>query len=178
MGAAVVAAELAEGPIDLRGVREGKGRVLVGEPVQPIDLQVDRRSLPRRSLSLARAGLLLPRLDRKLPIEELADRLRPIRRPIEDCLRCHAATVALRSDGGRLQRRSRIHAHDAADRLTALLKSPTAGSVGYTTGASPGDAGSASASETAQEQRIRRLRTRARTSRPRTSSPGIVVMDR
>jgi hypothetical protein len=68
--------------------------------------------------------------------------------------------------------------HDAADRLTALLKSRTAGSVGCTTGASPGDAGSASASETAQEQRIRGLRTRARTWRPRTSSPGMVVMSR
>jgi integrase len=62
--------------------------------------------------------------------------------------------------------------HDAADRLTALLKSRTEPSVGCTTGASSRSPTSPESSETAQEQRIRRLRTPARTSRPRTSSPG------
>jgi integrase len=62
--------------------------------------------------------------------------------------------------------------HDAADRLTALLRSRTEASVGCTTGAPRDDRESAERPETAQQQRIRGLRTRARTWRPRTSSPG------
>ena len=122
MGAAVVAAKLTERAVDLRGVREGKRRVIVGEPVEPIDLEVDGRPLPGRGLNLARAGLLLRRLDRELPIEELLDRLGSIRRAIEDGLRRHAATVAARSDGGaRLARCCSLHARGGVSSARASL---------------------------------------------------------
>lgn len=87
MGAAVVATKLTKGPVDLRGVRKRQRRVIVSEPVEPIDLEVDGRPLPCCGLNLRDAGLLLRGLDRELPIEKLGDRLRAIRRAIEDSLR-------------------------------------------------------------------------------------------
>src|SRR5680860_501480 len=60
-------------------MREMQRRVVVGQAVQAVDLQVDRHPLRRCRLELPHARVLLPRLERKLTVEEFGDGTRPHR---------------------------------------------------------------------------------------------------
>jgi integrase len=62
--------------------------------------------------------------------------------------------------------------HDAAEKLTRLLRERMNPPVGCTMGAQPLPAGGQPSAETTHGQRFSAASTRARTSRPRTSSPG------
>jgi hypothetical protein len=66
-----VASKLAQRAVYLGRVRERQRRIVVGQSVQAIDLEVDRHPLGRRRLQLTHGRLLFPRLHRKLAVEEL-----------------------------------------------------------------------------------------------------------
>jgi integrase len=68
--------------------------------------------------------------------------------------------------------------HDAANRLTQLLSERGSAGVGCTTGASPAETETPVRPETAPEQELSPVSTPARTSRPRTSSPGTTAARR
>ena len=67
----------------------------VRQSVQAVDLEVDRHALGRRGLKLARARLLLPRLERELAIEELCDGFGSAGAAVVDGLRSHGRATLI-----------------------------------------------------------------------------------
>jgi hypothetical protein len=90
VSAAVVATQLSQWAVNLRGVRKRQWRIVVCQPIQAVDLEVDRHALGRRNPDLLRSQSLSLGLKRELSIEEFRNRLGAIGGSVIDGLCSHS----------------------------------------------------------------------------------------